>query len=159
MRSYRRLQRVLLAIFALQLGLAAVEVAVDRKGLVFPATSWALFERVPNRLTLYALRVRAIDGRGLDPPPEPRALATVLPEATSPEARATIEALGVALAGADAVAVAGARRTLEALYLAGHRVGYAIEERIYPDPFVAWQGGPPLAARTLGVFATDGARR
>lgn len=159
MRAYRSLQALLASIFAVYLVLALVEVVSGDKGIVFPVFSWALFESVPNRFIYYTVRVHSLDGHELEPARDVLDMEESIPGAASAEVRATVQALGEAIAARDEEHIAAARRTLERLHLSGHRVGYVIEERAYNDPFDRWRSRPPVDTRTLGVFATAGPGR
>jgi hypothetical protein len=156
MRAYRRLQVLLVAIFAGYLVLAAAEVASGEKGAAFPVYSWALFEKVPDRITLYAARVRWLDGRGLVPARNLPDLQALVPGAASLRTRDAVWRLGQAIAAGDVKGAAAARRVLERLSLGRRPLRYEIVERTYDDPVAAWRGARPLGSRTLGVFTTDG---
>ncbi|MCK5448951.1 MAG: hypothetical protein KAJ43_12450 [Gemmatimonadetes bacterium] len=139
MRRYRGLQ------LGLSLSLALYFVAgmgmkyVVGRSEVYPVFSWALFGKVPNEQTQFALRILAYDGSPLDDGLLFEQAEGIVAEPHSIAAQHAIRRLGTAATRGTKEEEAEARHLLEQIYL---KPGLRYEiVRVRYEPLSRWRTG------------------
>ncbi len=117
MKRYRILQRGLFWLLALYFAAGLSMKQVVGRGEIYPVFSWALFAKVPNERTVFALRIFAYDGAPLESDFFYEEAEGIVPEPHSIAAQHAIRRLGAAATRGTKEEEAEARRLLERLYL------------------------------------------
>ena len=155
MRSYR-LSIYSLMLFAAGYPLLTGSVLVARWNSgnyeIYPFAPWTLFCFVPNQEVDYAVRLREIDGRALDPPPFLEDYSE-LTDAQKSVGHAIIQEMGRFAAAGDDRELGVQRQLLEQSFLSpfGREVRYEIVRRTY-DVLDRWNSGVCRSVEPVNQF-------
>jgi len=121
---------------------------------IFPLYSWSLFQRIPNTISDYAIRVLRVGSEEMQPPPYFEDSRYWFDKNSSSLGYFNIQKLGTAISRGDSDRAARIRRFLERRYFGGvGRVRYEVVRRSF-DPVKRWRYGRFKSTQRVAVFET-----